>query len=396
MEKPDKKIFTTLFFSILAAVMGVGIVVPLLPVYAHDLGASGVYIGLIFGAFSLSRTFLLPYFGRLSDQKGRKPLIVTGLFAYALVSIAFIFSETVETLILLRFLQGIASAMIMPVSLAYVGDITPVGREGFSMGLFNMSVFIGLSIGPLMGGVIKDRFSLQGAFACMGVLAFLGFLLSLFFLPPTKSERVVNRKKKPIGWQHILKDRAIAGLFFFRFTYTACIGILWGFLPIFADSEFSLSSSSIGVLVMLAVFISGLIHTPMGILADRLNRVAMVAIGGVMTSAAILSFGWARGFWDLFLANVLFGLGGGVAMPALMALAVSKGNKTEAMGSVMALLTMAHSLGMLIGSLLAGVTMDIFQLRQAFPFGSLIMMIGVGVFVVCSYPTPEQPEPNRH
>jgi len=396
MEKPDKKIFTTLFFSILAAVMGVGIVVPLLPVYAHDLGASGVYIGLIFGAFSLSRTFLLPYFGRLSDQKGRKPIIVTGLFAYALVSIAFIFSETVETLILLRFLQGIASAMIMPVSLAYVGDITPVGREGFSMGLFNMSVFIGLSIGPLMGGVIKDRFSLQGAFACMGVLAFLGFLLSLFFLPPTKSERVVNREKKPIGWQHILKDRELAGLFFFRFTYTACIGILWGFLPIFADSEFSLSSSSIGVLVMLAVFISGLIHTPMGILADRLNRVAMVAIGGVMTSAAILSFGWARGFWDLFLANVLFGLGGGVAMPALMALAVSKGNKTEAMGSVMALLTMAHSLGMLIGSLLAGVTMDIFQLRQAFPFGSLIMMIGVGVFVVCSYPTPEQPEPNRH
>ena len=365
--------------------MGVGIVVPLLPVYAHDLGASGVYIGLIFGAFSLSRTFLLPYFGRLSDQKGRKPLIVTGLFAYALVSIAFIFSETVETLILLRFLQGIASAMIMPVSLAYVGDITPVGREGFSMGLFNMSVFIGLSIGPLMGGVIKDRFSLQGAFACMGVLAFLGFLLSLFFLPPTKSERVVNRKKKPIGWQHILKDRAIAGLFFFRFTYTACIGILWGFLPIFADSEFSLSSSSIGVLVMLAVFISGLIHTPMGILADRLNRVAMVAIGGVMTSAAILSFGWARGFWDLFLANVLFGLGGGVAMPALMALAVSKGNKTEAMGSVMALLTMAHSLGMLIGSLLAGVTMDIFQLRHAFPSGAVLMMLGVGLFFLFTY-----------
>ena len=395
MEKLDKKIFTTLFFSILAAVMGVGIVVPLLPVYAHDLGASGVYIGLIFGAFSLSRTFLLPYFGRLSDQKGRKPLIVTGLLAYALVSIAFIFSETVETLILLRFLQGIASAMIMPVSLAYVGDITPVGREGFSMGLFNMSVFIGLSIGPLMGGVIKDRFSLQGAFACMGVLAFLGFLLSFFFLPPTTSERVVNRKKKPIGWQHILKDRELAGLFLFRFTYTACIGIIWGFLPIFADSEFSLSSSSIGVLVMLAVFISGLIHTPMGILADRFNRVAMVAIGGVMTSAAILSFGWVRGFWELFLANVLFGLGGGVAMPALMALAVSKGNRADAMGAVMALLTMAHSMGMLIGSLLAGVTMDIFQLRQAFPFGSLIMMIGVGVFIVCNHPTPEQPEPNR-
>ena len=76
MHLLDKKIFGTLFFSIFTAVTGVGIVVPLLPVYAHDLGASGLYIGLIFGVFSLSRTVFLPYFGRLSDKKGRKPFIV--------------------------------------------------------------------------------------------------------------------------------------------------------------------------------------------------------------------------------------------------------------------------------------------------------------------------------
>ena len=111
----DKKIFGTLFFSIFAAVTGVGIVVPLLPVYAHGLGASGLYIGLIFGSFSLSRTFFLPYFGRKSDQSGRKHLIVTGLGGYTLISIAFIFSNNVETLIAIRFLQGIASSMMMPV-----------------------------------------------------------------------------------------------------------------------------------------------------------------------------------------------------------------------------------------------------------------------------------------
>ncbi|MGD8448408.1 MAG: MFS transporter, partial [Desulfobacterales bacterium] len=71
MKKLNKKIFSVLFFSIFGAVTGVGIVVPLLPVYAHDLGASGLYIGLIFGSFSLSRSFLLPYFGRYSDKKGR-------------------------------------------------------------------------------------------------------------------------------------------------------------------------------------------------------------------------------------------------------------------------------------------------------------------------------------
>ena len=160
----DKKIFGTLFFSIFAAVTGVGVVVPLLPIYAHDLGASGLYIGMIFGSFSLSRTFFLPYFGRLSDKKGRKPYILAGLFAYFIISIGFIFSKNVESLIIIRFIHGIASAMIMPVVQAYVGDITPRGQEGFVMGLFNLAMFSGLSLGPLIGGVINDHFNLQYTF----------------------------------------------------------------------------------------------------------------------------------------------------------------------------------------------------------------------------------------
>ena len=72
-------------------------------------------------------------------------------------------------------------------------------------------------------------------------------------------------------------------------------------------------------------------------------------------------------------------------MPALMALSVLKGNSTEAMGSVMGLLAMAHSLGMLTGSLLAGLMMDVFQLRRAFPSGGAIMIICVGLFIVLSY-----------
>ena len=378
----NRHVFVTLFFSLFATITGVGIVVPLLPVYAHSMGAGGIYIGLIFGAFSLSRTFFLPYFGRLSDRKGRRPFITIGLLAYTFVSIAFILSTNVIHLITVRFLQGIASAMIMPVVQAYVGDITPPGREGFVMGLFNMSLFFGLSLGPVAGGLINEHFSLQSTFVCMGLMSLVGFGLSMYFLPPTREEAVVLRRRTPLRWKVILADPVIAGLFIYRLAYTAGIGVIWGFLPILADVELKLSSSRIGVLVMLGVLVSGIFQLPMGRLADRVNRKWMVFIGGLLAAIAMLAFQQAHSFAYLFGVSVLFGIGGGTSMPALMAMAVQKGQQTESMGSVMALLTMAHSMGMLIGSLGAGFMMEWFHLRYAFLGGGLMMLAGVSFFML--------------
>lgn len=385
MQKSDKKIFGALFLSIFTAVTGVGIVVPLLPVYAHDLGASGLYIGLVFGAFSLSRTLFLPYFGRLSDKKGRKPIISIGLLAYTIVSVAFLFSITVENIILIRFIQGIASAMIMPVSQAYVGDITPRGKEGLVMGIFNMSMFFGLSFGPLIGGFIKDSFSLNTAFISMGVLSFMAFLTSLIFLPPTHTEKALSSHKTLIPWKNLINDKVLAGLFIFRFAYTATIGIIWAFLPVLAGIEFSLSGFSTGILVTLGVLIGGILHTPMGFVADKFNKRILVTTGGIFIVFSMYFYGKAESFNALLLSSVLFGIGGGFSMPALMALAVYKGKETDAMGSVMAIITTAHSFGMLTGSMAAGLIMDMSRLREAFYSGSVIMALGMILFLFLTH-----------
>ena len=376
----DKKIFGTLFFSIFAAVTGVGIVVPLLPVYAHNLGAGGLAIGFIFGSFALSRTFFLPYFGRLSDRKGRKRLIVIGLFSYACLSLAFMLAQNVTALVVIRFFQGIASSMMMPAIQAYVGDITPRGREGFTMGFFNMSIFFGLSLGPVLGGSIKDIWGLDASFLSMGVLSLVGFFLSISFLPPSHEEMVLKKNRSPLPWKALLQDREIIGLFCFRLNYTACIGIIWGFLPVFADTQFALSSANIGFLVMLGVFISGIIHLPMGYVADRINRRMMIVCGGLLVAGGMIYFTRSGSLTDLVIASILFGLGGGISMPAHMAIAVFKGNKSDAMGSLMGLMTMAHSLGMLMGSSFAGLMMDIADLRDAFSLGAVISFVGVLIF----------------
>ena len=382
----DKRIFGTLFFSIFVTVTGVGIVVPLLPVYAHDLGAGGLAIGFIFGSFALSRTLFLPYFGRLSDRKGRKRLIVIGLLSYACLSLAFILSQNVTSLVIIRFFQGIASSMMMPAIQAYVGDITPQGREGFTMGFFNMSIFFGLSLGPVLGGSIKDYWGFEVSFLSMGILSLVGFFLSLCFLPPSHEETVVKKHRTPLPWKMLLQDREIIGLFCFRLNYTACIGIIWGFLPVLADTRFALSSSNIGFLVMLGVFISGVIHLPMGYMADRISRRMMIVVGGLLVAWGMIYFARSNSLTDLVIANILFGLGGGISMPAHMAIAVFKGNQSDAMGSLMGLMTMAHSLGMLMGSSFAGLIMDIADLRDAFSLGAVINFVGVLLFFALTKP----------
>jgi len=380
----DKKIFIILFFAIFSVITGVGIVVPLLPVFAHDMGASGLYIGLIFGSFSLSRMLFLPYFGKLSDKKGRKSFITIGLFIYAIISVFFMISKDLNVFIGLRFIQGIASAMILPVAQAYIGDLTPKGKEGTIMGLFNISLYGSLSLGPVLGGIINDHFNLHIAFLSMGLFAFLSFALCLFFLPSHQNKDFVL-KKEPLSYRILVKDSMIASLFIFRLAYTTCIGIIWSFLPVIAAFKFNLSSSTIGFLVMLGVLVAGLLQTPMGFLADHFDKKKLIITGGIISGIAVLSFTFATGFWSLFTANILFGLGGGIAMPSIMALSLIAGNRTNSMGSVMALLTIGHSLGMLFGSVGGGILMDFVSINMAFNIGVIFIFSSILFFIFVGF-----------
>ncbi len=373
------KIFFTLFVAVFVTTMGASIIGPLLPVYAHELGANAIQIGLIFGAFSLSRSIFVPFFGKFSDIKGKKPLLLTGLLLYFLLSLMYSITNGVWHLIFLRLAQGFASAMILPVAQAYVGIITPRSREGRIMGLFNVSLYGGLSVGPIMGGIVKDHSSIRYSFLSMGLLALSGFMLCLFLLPPRNREprlKKKNNNKEVASYLSLMRDFTMFSLFFFRVCFTICIGIIWTFLPLVTTMSMGLSSTAIGGLLSIHVLVSGIFQTPMGYLADRFNKKAMIIVGGIIGMASILALSKASNFWQIAAINALLGFAASISIPAVMALSVIEGRKAGSMGSVMGLMAQAHSVGMLFGPVMAGLLMEFMSFRSTFIIAAIILGIG--------------------
>jgi MFS family permease len=381
----DVKIFGTLFMAVFATTTGAGLVAPLLPIYARELGAGALQIGMIFGAFSLSRSIFVPYFGKLSDVKGKKPFLSLGLFIYFVLSILYVFSNQIQTLILLRLGQGVASAMILPVAQAYVGMLTPKNREGFTMGLFNVSLYGGLSVGPVLGGLVRDWFGFRISFLSMGILALFGFLLCFSLLPAENMEEKGTSAtgKTPSRYLPLMKDPAILALFAFRICFTTGVALIWAFLPLMASTKLHLSSSAIGFVVMMNVLVNGLFQIPMGLVADRFSKRILIIAGGLLGATSIYYLNMASTLEELLLTNGLLGVAGGVSFPAIMALGVIDGRRTGAMGSIMGLLAMSHSLGMLAGPLLGGLLLDYFSSDAVFViFGPLTLIGGTLLFMI--------------
>ncbi|MBU2530781.1 MAG: MFS transporter [Elusimicrobia bacterium] len=377
---PDiKKKFIALFISAFASMLGMGIIVPLMPVYAKTLSASGIWLGLIFSGFSLSRLIFMPLMGKMSDKKGRKKFICTGLFLYSLLTLGYVFANSVFSLIWIRILHGFASAMTVPIIMAYVGDIAPKGREGRFMGYFNVSFFMGMGIGPFIGGILNDFFGMASAFYTVSLLAALALLFTFFFLSEeTPSMIKKGELKKTPSYKKLFQNNLIKGLLIYRFIGAVGRGPLMAFLPIFA-AGFGITASQIGIIISSNMLVMSILQIPFGRLADRYSKIRLIIFSGLIITLVLGTIPFVHTFRDLFLLNLFMGIGGAVGMPAVTAINAIAGKK-YGMASTMSLFSSAMSAGMVISPLIAGILMDTVGLKYVFFFGSSVTFIGVLVF----------------
>jgi len=373
-----KKVFPILALSAFSSMLGVGIISPLLPLYAENLGATGIWLGIIFSSFSISRTIFMPIIGRLSDRSGRKLFLCIGLLIYSITSLGYIWAGDVAQLTLVRLIQGSASGMIIPIAQAYVGDISPERKEGTWMGYFNAAFFTGFGFGPLLGGVLTDHFGMNVAFYIMGGLNMLALLVAVLFLPEIERRKMAASPRT--SFREMSTSGMIKGLFNFRLAFAIGRGTIVTFLPIFAGIYIGLPPSLIGILLAVNILVTSLLQIYGGNIADRFNRRILVVIGGLtnITFFALIPLGGS--FWPLLVICALGGLGGAISMPAASALIVEEG-RNFGMGSTIAVFSMAMSIGMAIGPIVSGVIADFINLHTVFYFGAAMGLIGTTLFI---------------
>ena len=369
--------FYILNFAVFTGMLGIGIVIPFLPIYAKTLGATAITIGVFFASFPLAQILFMPLISRWSDHHGRKWFIASGLLLSSILSLWYIYAPTIGYLIVGRFLQGGLMALVIPIATAYVGDLAPPEQRGRYMGIFNLFLTSSFGMGPLAGGWISDQYGMAASFYWMGGLTVLAFIAVALFLPDSHGH--AHTVAQSTSYRALLQRPKVRGLALYRMVNSIQMGLWFSFLPLLAAEVLQLSKSQIGTIIATHMLVSSLIQVPAGRWADRMSRRLLVSLGGYLGSLAFLTVCYANGFAHLLLIGTLTGAFGAVAMPALTAIAADEGQHSG-MGAVMGVLNMAMSVGMMLGPVSAGMLAEFFGLRFLFVFGAVVGVIGTFVF----------------
>ncbi|MCB2193227.1 MAG: MFS transporter [Deltaproteobacteria bacterium] len=341
------------------AMTGVGIIVPFLPLYARDLGANGVMLGLIFSSFSLSRAFVVPWLGGMSDRWGRKPFIIAGMAGYGVTSLLFMWAGSAEALVFTRLLQGVFAAMVLPVAMALVADITPPGMEGRSFGAFNVFFLMGFGIGPVIGGTVYEYAGLNANFLLMCVLSVAAALTVLFAVKEPDAELRSGGKRGFKEMLHLARDRGFLAIMVARTGAAAGMSCFISFMPLVATGH-DLGTLGVGLCLTANVLVSTAMQRPAGALADRLPRLPLTVVSMALSGTAKILIPWGSNLASLMLLSMADGVFSGMALPAMTAMAVSRGKELgSGMGLTTGAFTMALSVGVFFGPIGGGWAVDL-------------------------------------
>ncbi len=380
MKKPS---LLVIFLTVFLDLVGFGIVLPLLPIFAKTLEASGFVIGLLMAAYSAMQFIFAPVWGRLSDRIGRRPVLLFSTAGAAISYVIFAIGSGQEgktALVLLfasRLFAGVCGANIT-VAQAYIADITPPEERSKKMGLVGMAFGLGFIFGPALGGLGLKFGGITAPGWIAAALCGLNFIFAYARLPESWQPGTMAVAQRP-RWEQ-LRDTlsrpevALLVLVFFLATFSfACFETTLGLLvSVNFGLKFEAVQGAIHVFDEKVVYLytfCGVVGAfvqggPLARAVKRLGEPALIAVSLLLVAVSLAALPFVK-TWPLLLGALgMLSIGSSLTRPPVFGL-LSQFARADEQGATLGIAHSAASLARILGPIFAA---TLFDVEPALPY----------------------------
>ena len=377
--------------------LGFGSIVPALALYADSFGVSQSAIGLAIAVYGLARFLVALPAGQLADRAGRRTALALGGLVTAAGNLLGAYAPTYPALVGARFVAGAGAALVLTTGTIVLADITTPAERGRAMAIYQGVFLFAVSVGPLPGGLIAERYGLHAPFLAYAAAGFVAAMVAWLHVPETRGFRHRDRSDPmtavpSFAAQIRLLTGHVGFLLVGLVSFTNAVartGGLFNVIPVLARDRLGLNADRIGFGLALASLVGLALAYPAGVIVDRYGRKIVIAPATIMAGLSITLFLLAPSYGWFLVACIVWSIAAGIsgAAPAAYAADVAPPGMNAA---AMSTYRMLGDLGYVIGPIALGAATDLFGARGALGGAAFMLVIAAALF---AYYAPESHAP---
>jgi MFS family permease len=358
------------------------LLVPIMALYAEELGAGVGITGLIIGLYSIVNTPANVFFGRLIDRLGHRVLLIFGLLGDALAMGFYSLCRLPLHLALVRVFHGLTGAAVGPATMSAITSYSAAEREGRAMGIYGISIAAANLVGFGISGVLYSRLGHDWLFFFGAIVLVIGAGMS-FWLPAVKGKAQVSGVISSGGLSAVkalMKRRGLVVAYGAIFAQYFSFGGVVTLLPGYVVDNLGMDAFHVGMLLTVFSVVFIIVQFPSGILSDRTGRLLPTVIGLGLGIASLIILPIPEGFSLLAVVMAFYGLAYGLIFPSISAMVADQSRPEErgvATGIFHALLTA----GVAIGAPVMGWVGELLGIQVGLMLSPVIMLLALALAV---------------
>jgi len=383
MAAKPKSSFSTfvIVMTIFIDAIGYGIIIPLLPFYTQTFQVGSTALGILVASFSIMQFFFSPMLGRLSDNIGRKPVLLISILVSTLSYVIFGFANSFLLLLLSRIIAGIATETA--VAQAYIADITSEKDRASGIGKVAAARGAGFIIGPAIGGFLSVYgFGVPGFAAAL--LTLVNLLFVLFFLPESNRNSQLSKTAKPNSQKSsknrmldALKKPVIGSVLVIHFVVFLAFSAVPVIVPLLAIAYFAWESTELSYLFIYIGVVQILLQSfVIGRLTRKLSEEPLIVLGPVLLIAGLALMPLIPNVVAFFAAMTMIASGSGI-MRTVVPSFLSRLTPVDEQGGILGIASSVLSIATVPGPLIGGFLFEVAGVTAAFFGSSAILAVGL-------------------